>query len=357
MITNLIISIGISYLLMTMMVPYFRNLAINFKLLDFAGAERKIHINDIPLIGGVSIALSVLIAIGLNFSTFDFQFVGLTPLFFGAITLLITGIVDDKIGLSPYLKLTIQLFCAYLLVAQGIYLDHTFGLFGLIGIPLIIKKIITIFFIVGMVNAYNLIDGIDGLAGSLFLLAFAGFGMISYAFGSYNTAMVCGIISGALIGFLKFNLSQSKKIFMGDSGSLSLGFILSGLSISLIEQSFTSSNFNNVIILILSLILLPIFDELRVFYRRMKNGKSPFYADKSHIHHIMLLLEPNHKKVKNWILAIVAVNIFSTVIISYLLGFYVALSWILLYYFVLLIIIGLQQEMVFARDELTKLEK
>lgn len=356
MITKILISSVMSYLLMLMIVPYFRRLAIHLSLLDYPSEERKTHVENIPLIGGACIGVSMLSVLYLNLSTFKMDQTFITPLLIGGVILLITGIVDDKINLSAFLKLGLQFICAYFLVADELYLNQSMALVGLEGLSIELKKLITLFFIVGVVNAYNLIDGIDGLAGSLFILGFAWFGLLSLILGSYPMALLCFIAVGALKGFLKFNLSDKAKIFMGDSGSLFLGFLLAGIAISLIESSYNLAHSNTLILSILSLILLPIIDELRVFFQRMKNGKSPFSADRTHIHHLILEIDNDHSKVKKWIVIIVGFSFLSNVIIAYFAGLYAAMVWSGFYYTLVYNIISFHTEMVSSRAFLMNLE-
>ena len=157
---------------------------------------------------------------------------------------------------------------------------------------------LTIIVITGVVNAFNLMDGVDGLVGGLSLLGFTMFFIASIFYDNYILGKISVIFIGAIIGFLKYNLSK-KKIFMGDAGSLFLGFILVTLGIQFMEKQRVSQDYGYAygFLILLSFFSIPVLDSLRVYVGRMKRGNSPFKADKSHLHHLLLVAGLTHKKI------------------------------------------------------------
>jgi len=151
---------------------------------------------------------------------------------------------------------------------------------------------------VGVTNSFNLIDGIDGLAGGLALISMMVLGFLSYKLQLYPLLIVFVAFSGSLIGFLKNNISPA-KIFMGDGGSLVLGYILSATGILLIEKAHANPSLispEQTAIVVTAILIIPVFDTVRVFASRIRKGFSPFKADKTHIHHLFLVAGMNHRK-------------------------------------------------------------
>jgi len=204
-----------------------------------------------------------------------------------------TGIIDDLIGLKAIVKLILQIISGVILTLAGFYLNNLYGLFGIYEMPQWMGSILTVFIIVFVCNAINLIDGIDGLAASLAIIGLCGFCYL-YAELNYLTycVLICGII-GCLLSYLFFNLFGSAekglKIFMGDSGSLTLGFLLGFLFINYsIKMSAYADTYSQPFTIATSFLILPIFDVVRVFFVRIANHRSPFRPDKNHIHHKLL---------------------------------------------------------------------
>jgi UDP-GlcNAc:undecaprenyl-phosphate GlcNAc-1-phosphate transferase len=251
--------------------------------------ERKIHTGKIPRLGGIGIVLAFVIA--LVVSTLVFGSGGdtggrLVYILFSAFTIHLLGLVDDFSNLKAVFKFTIELGIAILLSALGFRFRTVlipFGSgsidFGLLSWPL------TVVWIIGITNAVNLIDGMDGLSGGISLLASLAYGAFFLARGNAGSALVCFALVGAIGGFLVFNLPPA-KIFMGDSGSLALGFILSLLPLlgpanGVIEIGFISA---------VTVLLIPIYDTFSAMIRRWSKGVSFFMPDKLHLHHKLLSL-------------------------------------------------------------------
>lgn len=356
MLLKITISAILTYVLMRMIVPYFSKIAGRLGLMDIANCARKTHKAPVPITGGVTMGISILLAMSMHLNNPSILSPLTLNLLLGGILLMTTGIVDDKIDLNPFIKLTVQCCCAYFLVSGGTFLDHSLDLFYLSSIPVILKKALTVFFIVGAVNAYNLLDGIDGLAGSLFMITSAWIGGAAYYMGMMDITLLSAVIFAASFGFLEFNISGKSKIFMGDGGSLPLGFLMTGLSIALLEGGAGNSNSPVVVAGTCILLALPIFDEARVFLTRIKAGKSPFYADRSHIHHILLQITPQHKVVRHWIIGIILFLLAGGLVLVKISGLVMASGAVIICFLILWGVLSLQQNMEYHRQQLRLME-
>ncbi|WP_116106242.1 MraY family glycosyltransferase [Lewinella sp. IMCC34191] len=357
MLLRILISALLVYLIVYMIVPYLRRLALNLDWLDVANSERKVHTDSIPLVGGPAMAIGILIVMLVNLPGRPFATELLSTVLGGGGVLLITGIVDDKVDLRPLIKLAIQACCAYSLCIRGFYFDGVFEMIGMGGMPVYVQQALTFLFIIGVVNAYNLIDGIDGLAGTLFLAGFGWMGGAALFLGHLDIALLCALSLAAVLAFLKYNTSSINKIFMGDGGSLFLGFLLAGASISLLERGSADVQAPFWLIGTCAVLALPILDELRVFAERMAAGKSPLYADNSHIHHILMQIDPTHRLVRNWILKIVFVVFLLAMVASYAMGMWGGVATILVCLFGLFALLQMQRTMHQQREELRILER
>jgi len=287
-----------SLLLVVFFTPAVIRVAHQKRLFDSPLEKRKVHKEVIPNLGGVAIVTSVLIVIAL-FAKF-LHFTGVNFLFASCLIIFMTGIKDDIIGVDPIKKFAAQFIAAAVIVIMGdIRFTDLSGLvgFGHLAYPFSIG--LSIFFIVGITNAYNLIDGIDGLAGGLGLLFFLLFAYMFYCCGEAEWVTVCLAIAGGLIGFLIYNFSPA-KIFMGDCGSLILGFFAAVISIKFINISLAHPIYvgnrllHSPIAIPFAAMVLPAFDTIRVFVLRIAKNKSPFEADRNHIHHRLLSVGLNH---------------------------------------------------------------
>ena len=271
------------------------------KLYDIPN-ERKVHKNAVPRLGDISFFPSMLMAFLLTLTFLPLEDrnslsvnIWSATFLIGLLIIYITGIVDDLIGLNATSKFLVQIASASLLPFAGLYINNFYGLFGIYEIPYLVGVPLTIFTLVFIDNAINLIDGIDGLAAGLSLLALVGF--LAY-FIQYNvfthtySILVAGII-GALVAFSYFNLlgdtEHNTKIFMGDSGSLSLGFTLGFLTIKCVmDNTLVWPTRPEAIAVPLTLLFVPIADVVRVTIYRLIHHKPLFRADKNHIHHKLM---------------------------------------------------------------------
>ena len=249
-------------------------------------AARKEHTSPIPTMGGIAIVAGMMMAMFLWFP-FSNQ-VAQVSFFFSIVVLFALGIMDDLKDLSAKYKFLIQISLAILIALAGIRITSFDGLFGIYELPLTAQYTFTILAIVGITNAFNLIDGIDGLAGGLGFMSLITLGMFLTMSGDPNTALIAFALAGALFSFLYFNFNPA-KIFMGDTGSLVLGFVIAVLCIRLMQINVMIPNpiILNAPVFVLGIVFIPVFDTIRVFSVRIWKGKSPFEADKTHIHHLL----------------------------------------------------------------------
>ncbi|MEI9946120.1 MAG: MraY family glycosyltransferase [Chitinophagaceae bacterium] len=267
------------------MIPPIISLTRRYKLYDKPNA-RKEHSSPVPTMGGIAIAGGMTLALLLWFPfTADPQQV----CFFFSVTIFLgLGIMDDLKDLSARYKLMIQIALAALIALSGIRITSFDGLFGINEISIFSQYALTIVAIVGITNAFNLIDGIDGLAGGLGFMSLVTLGLFLTLSGDTTYALVAFALAGGVLAFLYFNFNPA-KIFMGDTGSLVLGFVIAVLCIRLLQINVQSVKpvLPHAPVFILGIVLIPVFDALRVFAFRIWKGKSPFTADKTHIHHLL----------------------------------------------------------------------
>jgi UDP-GlcNAc:undecaprenyl-phosphate GlcNAc-1-phosphate transferase len=316
-ITNIFLTPVVSLLMVLLLTPLVRKFALKFQLVDNPNA-RKLHKLPIPLIGGILVFLSSFIALA-----FNIEFAGgisqLNPLLIGASIILIMGVVDDKVDLKANHKLLIQLGLSYFIFLSGIKIDSLYGVFGIYELPEHLQFLVTVLIITGTVNAFNLTDGIDGLAAGLAIIAFFAFTIIAFSLNKINLAILFLSILGALIGFLKYNLGKSNKIFMGDAGSLFLGFILVVSGIMLIQAAENTPKISETLPTVIAVLLIPTIDSLRVYWTRIRNGKSPFKADKTHLHHLLITLRLKHSSATMMIVVFTVLFLgFATYLTNYL---------------------------------------
>lgn len=262
--------------------------------------ERKAHTNPTPTLGGIGIFAGILI--GLFAATYTWintnAFHELPYLLVSIIMLLGIGIMDDLHDFSAKRKFLFQIAAAIIIAWGGIRLEGLYGLFGIHDVPVFAQYGITVLLLVGITNAVNLIDGINGLAGGLGFINAAIFGLLFAISENMGYAILAFALAGSLLGFLRYNFGRA-KIFMGDTGSLVIGFLQGVLGIKLIlinNINFHNPSVPHVIIIVSALFLIPVCDTLRVFGQRMLNGTSPFKADRTHIHHILIDLGLDHRK-------------------------------------------------------------
>jgi UDP-N-acetylmuramyl pentapeptide phosphotransferase/UDP-N-acetylglucosamine-1-phosphate transferase len=273
---------------------------------------RSVHTSKISNLGGVGIFIAIYLAIA--FFGNQFQDENLTYLL-GAISIMFfMGLVDDLIDLKAYSKMILQFLATLsLILITDLRIENLYGLLGIYELSFILSVTITTIFFLVIINSFNLIDGVDGLAGSFAIIAALFFGYNFYVNQNFSMFFISIIIIGSLISFLIFNLSKKDKIFMGDTGSMVIGFLLAYQAVNFINidfnETFILSN-SKVLIFALALFSFPLLDTIRVIFVRIKSGKKIFKADKNHIHHKLLEYGLSHR-----IIALVA-SIFTVAVVS-----------------------------------------
>jgi UDP-N-acetylmuramyl pentapeptide phosphotransferase/UDP-N-acetylglucosamine-1-phosphate transferase len=263
---------------------------------------RSSHKTAIPSFGGVAFFLVLVLIISLlqalrTSPTGNHLIIGLTFLF-------MAGLKDDLVISSAKLKFISQLFAAgFIIFSPELRLTSFHGFLGVHEIPEILGYVFNVLIVVALINAYNLIDGIDGLAGIVGIVISLTYALVFYTTGHPYFVLLSLCTAGILGAFLRFNFSRGRrKIFMGDGGSLVMGFMVAFLSLKILvmqpHQPLMREGYvpENTLLFALAVLFLPIFDTLRVIVIRLKNGKTPFEADRSHMHHVLLDNGLNHKK-------------------------------------------------------------
>lgn len=303
---NYIFTLGIAVLITGILIPKILLIAFRKNLFDSLD-ERKIHKGAVPRLGGMAFlpalvfAFSIVIGFNLRYNYMDIAPVlkeYVVPIFFMICALMLIylcGLADDLIGVRYRAKFLIQILSGILIIASGLWIHNLYGLFWITALPNWIGWINTIFSIIYVINAVNLIDGIDGLASGLSIVALIWYSYIFYIGGDYICMLLAGATLGTLIPFFYFNVfgnaNNRTKIFMGDTGSLTIGAIMVFLAIEVFNMPVGNTpNGANIFILAVSPFLVPCFDVVRVFFHRVRRGHNPFLPDKCHIHHKLLAL-------------------------------------------------------------------
>jgi UDP-N-acetylmuramyl pentapeptide phosphotransferase/UDP-N-acetylglucosamine-1-phosphate transferase len=274
--------------------------------------ERKLQIKAIPTSGGVPLFVGLLISLVFALMLSLIELNELIIFSFGGVILLL-GYIDDRKNLNAKTRFLIEIILG-ITIAFFDYRIHNFnGFLTIEELPIIWQYIITVFAVVLIVNAFNLIDGVDGLLGGISLINMIVFSFLFLYFNQLALSFFSILIGIGILVFLTFNFNPA-KIFMGDAGSLFLGLITTILSIELINSSPQENSL--YLMIVFAMIMIPVFDTLRVFFIRMLRKKSPFSADQNHAHHYLIKFGFNHKKVVLFIY-LSHILICSLVIITY----------------------------------------
>ncbi len=300
-------------------IPTLVNVARLKHLYDEPNA-RTSHTDSTPTLGGMAIFAGFIISIMIFLYIPDIPYI--QYVIAGIIVVFFIGLKDDVIVVAPMIKFIAQVFAATIIVDLGdIRLHGFYGLFGITDIGYMGSSFLSIFVIIAIVNAFNLIDGIDGLASGVGILASLVFGTWFYMVGQIQlTIMACTLI-GSLLAFYRFNVYSKKyKIFMGDIGSLMLGFIMAIFAIKFNDLNDPMEHLlyrvNSAPAVSIGILIVPVFDTVRVSIVRMYHGRSPFSADREHVHHYLADLTGSHKKTTFIILAVNVVFIVIAFLLS-----------------------------------------
>lgn len=298
--TTLVVSFGLAFLISLLSIPIVIRVARRRGLVDAAGAShRKLHAEDVPRLGGVAIVLGFYAPI-LALSLYATDVGGLliveqpalaTTILVGGGMVALLGLYDDLFGTSPRLKFAVQIGAALLACALGVQIDH-------LSLPLLPRLElgwfavpITVLWIVGITNALNLIDGLDGLAGGVAMFGLAPLLVMTLSSGNYLAALIVTCLAGGILGFLMFNFHPA-RIFMGDTGSMFLGFVLGAMSVVATQKS-------QIAVSMLTPVLalgLPLLDTTLAIGRRAWYGQSLFTGDREHIHHRLMRSGLDHRR-------------------------------------------------------------
>jgi len=309
-----------SLILTFLSVPSIVRIAEKKHLFDVPD-ERKLHKHSIPTMGGVAIFAGMIFS--LTFWSTQKEIVDLQYIISSIMILFFMGIKDDLINVRAYKKLIVQLAASFILVHWAdIRITSFFGLFGFNDLNIVFSYIFSMFTMVVITNAFNLIDGVDTLGASVGVFSGLVFGAWFLRAESFQYVVLSFSMVGSLIGFLYYNRSPA-KIFMGDTGSLIIGITLSILAIKFIEANRvlsldTTYKIKGVPVFTMGVLLIPLFDTLRVFSIRLLQGRSPFSPDRNHLHHLLIDLGFSHHQT---VMALISYNALILVGIYFAQGF------------------------------------
>ncbi len=289
-----------------LLIPQILLIAYRKKLFDEPD-ERKIHKLPVPRLGGLAFTLVTFFTLAFVFGlNMYFGYISIledireeiTLISFGfcaIILLYIVGIADDLVGVRYKAKFCVQIMASIMLITGGVCMTDLHGILWIHTIPMWLAVPLTILVIVFIINAINLIDGIDGLASGLCSVAFMTYAFTFIKTGDYMYAAIACANLGVLLPFFYYNVfgkaENHNKIFMGDTGSLTIGISLCLLSIKILDCVPTETGtYPNPFVVAFAPLIIPCFDVIRVYFHRIRQGKNPFLPDKNHIHHKLLAI-------------------------------------------------------------------
>ena len=322
------------------------------QLMDVPGV-RSVHHKRVPTLGGVGIFIGFCIA--LTFLGFALPSLQLISLLGSLILLFFMGMKDDLLVLSPRKKILVQIIAAlHVILIAGVRVNSFFGLFGVYTLPYWGSVVFSLFVFVLIINAYNLIDGVDGLAGSLGLSTSVFFSVFFLINGKQSLALISLALIGTLCSFLFYNFSNKRKIFMGDTGSMLIGFLLAFQAVSFLKEQATIPIYHvaNAPVFVLAVLSFPLIDTLRVFLVRVLKGRSPFAADKNHIHHQLLLLG-----LKHWQITVVVAVFGASVVCVAFVTHSLDINWQLLVVLIYAILLALSPFFITIKNKKMKVLK
>lgn len=294
---HILISFLVSAVVATILLPWLLTLCHRYGLYDLPD-ERKIHKSGIPRLGGVVFVPAMLMGMAAGIAALGY-YEGTIPetihtcsviMGAGVFLLYSIGILDDLIGVNAWIKFLVQFLVAVSYPLCGLYIDSLYGFFGIYELPLIISYVLTVFVALLIINAINLIDGIDGLAAGISLIALTVYASLFNRLGTTTFVLICSSLGGALVVFLFYNLmgdaEKHRKTFMGDSGSLLLGVVLSYFTMKYAMSSTPTLPYRiDGLLVAYTTLLVPCFDLCRVALCRIRRHRGIFDADKTHLHH------------------------------------------------------------------------
>jgi len=285
------------------LIPKIRFISLKFNLTDTPGV-RSSHTNATPSFGGIAFYISYIMA--LYSLQFFFQSQVSLTLLVSISILFFIGLLDDILNLSAKIKFLGQFIGVALLMVQPDFrILSMHGFMGVYEIPFAISVAGSMFFLLGLINAFNLLDGIDGLTAITGIIVASFYSYMFYQLGYFYYVCISITTIATLLAFLRFNFSIKRKIFMGDTGSLSIGLVLGLLTLKLMtaDSVYTALHFNpkQLPLLLLGVLFIPILDTCRVMLIRFFKGVSMFSPDRNHIHHIIVDFGLSHRKASSLI--------------------------------------------------------
>jgi UDP-GlcNAc:undecaprenyl-phosphate GlcNAc-1-phosphate transferase len=296
---------GMSFIFNVLGIPFIIYLSHRFHWFDRLD-HRKIHEGNIPRLAGIGIVVSFFLSLILSSVLFNFNILPYLPFISAVLLAALIGLIDDFVNVRPRYKLLFQITAASIILLSGYFFREIAIPFTNLTIQLSwAGPILTFFWIIGASNAVNLIDGLDGLAGGVSFFASLGLVLISLSIGSMNTMVIAAALCGSLLGFLVFNFPPA-RIFMGDSGSLFLGFSLAVIPL-LLEETIPGL----VFIIAVTLLLIPVMDTLAAMLRRIRKRMPIHHPDKNHLHHKFLDLGLSVRAILGIVYATMLMVVFS----------------------------------------------
>lgn len=291
--------------------------------------ERSSHKEKTPTLGGISFFVSIVFTL-MVFRPFDIDQVGINILS-GVGVLFFVGLKDDLVGVKPSTKIIGQIIATLMLFfSTDLKITTLDGFLNITDIPYWTSVFISCAIVMAIVNSYNLIDGINGSASMVGMVIFSAFAYVFYDAEMYYYFLLSILCIGFLLAFLRYNLSNKNRVFMGDTGSMIVGFVLAVLAIKFFALDTTSLesaviNPTNKVWVLLSIIFIPFFDTTRVFTSRIIRHGKPFKADRSHIHHVFIdYLKLSHAKAS---ILLASINL-SVFIVILCLNTYLSSLWL-----------------------------
>lgn len=288
-----------SFALVMYLIPKIRYIVLRRNLTDNPD-KRSSHKISTPTMAGVAFFLTLILILKL-FDGWDVDNIALSLT--GALTIIFAlGLKDDLIVSTPRAKIGGEILAIFfILFCDGLQINSLDGFLGIYDIPIVASYGIIALMILTIINSYNLIDGIDGLASTIGIVVFGVFGFIFFILSLHFYSILCLSLIGILLAYLRYNLSKTDKVFMGDTGSLIIGFCIGFLALKFLALDaslLTSFSFKpeNKLFVIAALLFIPLSDTLRVIGVRLMNKKSPFSPDNNHIHHILINSGLSHVK-------------------------------------------------------------
>lgn len=292
----------VSSVVSNFLLPHVSLLAVKKRLFDKTD-RRKTHSGLVPRLGGLvffpcicaTLVLALLLRHFINGYSLLLDTNAIQPLFSLIALLLLYGVgaADDVFGVRYCYKLAVQLLCGTLIVSSGLYFGNFYGAFGLCELPQWFACPFTVIVLMLLCNAMNFIDGIDGLAAGITIIVCIYMGTVFLIVTNYSFGFMAFAVVGTLLPFFYYNVfgnaKRGRKIFMGDAGSLTLGLMLGILAIKMCQTEQIEQNTGvNPVVAAMSVLIVPVFDLLRVFIFRIVHHKSPFLPDRNHIHHRLM---------------------------------------------------------------------